>query len=430
MKLRLVVASALATCACVDAVHAQAVMPVPYGGTKPPAVPQTPPSDPKDTPEEIAKDAARDLKDSRFYNRPGATRAQYDAAWQRCRLIARGSRTPSGSIPYSYNPALVSPLAAGIGGGIGGLIAGAIAEGQQRRANRRNCLMIDGWRVIEVPKATATRVQAMTDAERDAYFNGIVGAAQVEGVVTDRTSFTQPQDPSLHLDMPVAGPGSVFLGKKVDPKAPFALAPGEAAIVVAFRRPDALSAGRSALVQFSRYDMAHRDLIYRPKDWKKTGDKTVYDLAAGSADKKAAYEVQVLRVTPGDYVIASTAVISKIATTTNCFGAPTFHVGAGDVAYVGDFVPLVNAKLADGTALSTLAYAAHIEDARRTLAATQPALGAALRPATLFNKATYACSAITMDRWDVPGAAPLPDAPLPDAPSPAGVDVTVADAKR
>jgi len=28
-----------------------------------------------DTPEEIAKDAARDLKDNRFYNKPGATRA-------------------------------------------------------------------------------------------------------------------------------------------------------------------------------------------------------------------------------------------------------------------------------------------------------------------------------------------------------------------
>ena len=48
----------------------------------------------EDSPEEIAKDSARDLKDSRFYNKPGATRAQYDADWQECRLIARGSKTP------------------------------------------------------------------------------------------------------------------------------------------------------------------------------------------------------------------------------------------------------------------------------------------------------------------------------------------------
>ena len=83
-----------------------------------------------DTPEEIAKDAARDLKDNRFYNKPGATRAQYDSDWQECRLIARGSRLANGTIP-TYNPAIynpsISPLAAGAGGLIGGMIASAIA---------------------------------------------------------------------------------------------------------------------------------------------------------------------------------------------------------------------------------------------------------------------------------------------------------------
>ena len=60
-------------------------------GTAAPALAQPKPEN-KDTPEEIAKDAARDLKDNRFYNKPGATRAQYDADWQECRLIARGSQ--------------------------------------------------------------------------------------------------------------------------------------------------------------------------------------------------------------------------------------------------------------------------------------------------------------------------------------------------
>src|SRR6478672_8100678 len=71
-----------------------------------------------DSPEEIAKDAARDLKDNRFYNKPGATRAQYDADWQECRLIARGSQLPRGTASY-YNPMMynpsISPLAAGVG---------------------------------------------------------------------------------------------------------------------------------------------------------------------------------------------------------------------------------------------------------------------------------------------------------------------------
>jgi len=73
---------------------------LPVGGTQGRAMPQNA-SAPIEFPEEIAKDAARDLKDNRFYNKPGATRAQYDADWQTCRLIARGSAKPSGTITYT-----------------------------------------------------------------------------------------------------------------------------------------------------------------------------------------------------------------------------------------------------------------------------------------------------------------------------------------
>ena len=208
-----------------------------------------------------------------------------------------------GSVPFFYNPAVISPLAAGIGGGIGGLIAGAIKQGQQRCANRRSCLMVRGWRMVEVPPATATRVSAMTDAQRSADFDTIVGADKVEGTVTERTSFTQPVDPAIALDAPLSGPSTLYLGKKVDPAAPFVLAPGEAAVVIAYRRPDAASAGRAATVELARYDVVQRDLDYRPKNWKKRGDKTVYSVSAPTKDGKSAYEVQVTRVTPGDYVV-------------------------------------------------------------------------------------------------------------------------------
>jgi hypothetical protein len=135
----------------------------------------------EDSPEEIAADSQRDLKDSRFYNKPGATRADYDAAWQECRLIARGSRTPSGGYTYVYNPAIISPLAAGAGGAIGGFLGAMIVEGQARRANRRQCLLIHGWRLVEPPPAERARIAAMPDAERDAFFNTIVGADTLNG---------------------------------------------------------------------------------------------------------------------------------------------------------------------------------------------------------------------------------------------------------
>ncbi|HEY0012740.1 MAG TPA: hypothetical protein VGB79_07785 [Allosphingosinicella sp.] len=130
--------------------------------------------------EKIAEEAQRDLRESRFYNRPGATRAQYNEEWQTCRLIARGSTTPSGSTPV-YVPPGSSVLAAGIGGGIGGAIAQAIIEGRLRRANRRQCLLIRGWNLVEVDEAEEARIAAMTDAQRDDFFNTIVGAADVGG---------------------------------------------------------------------------------------------------------------------------------------------------------------------------------------------------------------------------------------------------------
>jgi hypothetical protein len=130
--------------------------------------------------EKIAEEAQRDLRDSRFYNRPGATRAQYNEEWQTCRLIARGSTTPTGNTAV-YVPPGASVLAAGIGAGIGGAIAQAIIEGRLRRANRRQCLLIRGWNLVEVDEAEEARITAMTDAQRDEFFNTIVGAQEVGG---------------------------------------------------------------------------------------------------------------------------------------------------------------------------------------------------------------------------------------------------------
>ena len=147
----------------------------------PPATTDTPVPASADSPEEIAKDSARDLKDSRYYNKPGATRADYDKDWQECRLIARGSRTPGGSPVVVYNPAIISPAAAAAGGLLGGLIAGAIADGETRRANCRSCLMYRGWRVVEVTDAQEKLFLTMPDPEREAWFNRMLGSENPEG---------------------------------------------------------------------------------------------------------------------------------------------------------------------------------------------------------------------------------------------------------
>jgi hypothetical protein len=190
MSLKLIVAASVAAQGSVAAAQGTVYIPG-TPATKLPveAAPAHPDGD--ESPEEMAQDAARDLKDSRFYNRPGATRAEYDRDWHQCRKIARGSLNPNGRAPIVtyYNPAVISPIAAGVAAGVGGLIGGMIAakieKDRMRRANRRACLLIRGWRVVEVDDAEKARVATLSDSDRDSYFNGIVGAATVKGEIVE-----------------------------------------------------------------------------------------------------------------------------------------------------------------------------------------------------------------------------------------------------
>lgn len=385
----------------------------PAGGA---AVPQSPPANPEDTPEEIAADAARDLKDSSFYNKPGASRAQYDTDWQTCRLIARGSRTPGGTYAYAYNPAVISPLAAGVGAGIGSAIGAAIVQGQLRRANRRACLLYKGWRKVDVPAATAARIAAMTDPERDAFFNSIVGAETVDGTITAITTTHLAPDPALNLDAPLAGPASLAMAKKTDdPRAPIVLGDNEGALVLAFARPDAASAGRSGQLHLLRFDPAAQDLAYQPRDWKKRGDFTTYARTVSSKDRTAAYELHVLKLTPGRYVIGATSTGPAVAMSTNCFGAPVITVEAGKAVYAGDWFPFMNVKLASGAKLySAMGWKPHLDRARAALATFQPALAEGMALAEIRNGATYSCAGVAMTKWELPDVPPL-ETPSPMA---------------
>ena len=367
-----------------------------------------------DTPEEIAKDAQRDLKDSRFYNRPGATRAQYDADWQECRLIARGSKIINGNTSF-YNPALynpsISPLAAGVGGGIGAAIGAAIAEGIQRRENRKHCLMIKGWKLVKLPGDRAAAVAAMSDADKQAYFNRVLGAETVEGNVETLDRFGPPEDPALAVTADLAGPPTLFVHKKPEKAILPPLEPGQGAIVMAFRRNGGAAAGRSGLVQLFRYDRVKGDLIYQPRDWKKTGDKTSYVVTIPSGDKKATYELRVIPVTAGDYVLnGSTVGTTMPPMSSNCFGAPMIRVEPGQYTYLGDASPFMGAKLSNGDKAMAMIFTRHFGVARDAMAKLRPDISAKMVEPPIHNRATYACAAVTMDRFDWPGMSDLSQA--------------------
>lgn len=207
----------------------------------------------------------------------------------------------------------------------------------------------------------------------------------------------------------VPASAQLFASKRADLARPVVLAPGQAAIVIGFRRPDTASAGKSGIVVFGRYDLDRRDLIGRPDGAKKAGDTTTYAISVRSGDRKLALDHAVMLVSPGDYVLLGAAP-GPVAGVTNsfCFGAPTFRVNAGETVYFGDITPYLMVRLAEGNNANAMAWSSHPDDARAALK-DQPALAAGFKAAELRNGATYGCFSTDMTAYFVPGAPSLPE---------------------
>lgn len=214
---------------------------------------------------------------------------------------------------------------------------------------------------------------------------------------------------ALVLALVAAAPAAAQLraDKRADLALPVKLGPGQAAIIVGFRRPDSMSAGKSGVVAFSRYDREKRDTIFQPRDAKKKGDTTTYWVLARTADKKQPLEHAVMLVSAGDYVmLGAGAGPGGQVMNTFCLGAPTFRVNAGEAVYFGDLTPYIMVKLEDGGRTNAMAWSSHPDDAKKALA-NQPDLAAAFRPAELFNEATYGCAGQMMMAYKVPGVPAL-----------------------
>jgi hypothetical protein len=205
--------------------------------------------------------------------------------------------------------------------------------------------------------------------------------------------------------------------KRADLAAPVKLEPGQGAILVAFRRPDKMSLGKSGVVGFARYDLADRDIVYQPKGAKKAGDKTTYWVEIASADKKAPVEYHLMVVSEGDYVLFGATPGVKQMLNTFCFGSPAFSVKAGEVVYFGDVTPYTGARLTDGRKVQAMAYSADAAAAKAAVA-KQGDLAARFKAAELRNQATYSCAGMSMMRYVVPGVPELePEAPKTATPA-------------
>lgn len=356
---------------------------------------------------EIAEDSARDLKDSRFYNRPGATRADYNADWQECRLIARGSQAMGGqTVVVPYNPGIISPMAAAGGGLIGGLIANAIQEGELRRSNRRTCLLVKGWNLVEVQdQALRTRVEAMTDAEREGHFERLVGAETLPAGVSVNSWKNHLAAPLLIG--PIA-PRTPPKGEAPIPKAvkPVDIAADQGGVILGFRRPDSLSQGKSASVLISRYDPEAANVVFPEKRTK--GDRTTYSVLLKSRDKALELEHVAAALTPGTYVISgATPGIQGGVNVNYCLGSAMFTVEPGKITYIGDFSPYVLAPVEGGGNVNAMAWRSNPDDARAGAAKLLKAGELPVEPASFTNGASWGCAATVMASYAIPGAPAL-----------------------
>ena len=131
-----------------------------------------------------------DRDDRRFFNRPGATRDEYEREWRQCRQIAR--RLASSRSGGAWETAGFVH-----GGLVGGLIFGGldrmISERRARHDIRRQCLIVRGWRMVEPDQAGRRRISAMSEEEREIWFDRMLGAEQIDvgGEVTDRQALAR-----------------------------------------------------------------------------------------------------------------------------------------------------------------------------------------------------------------------------------------------
>src|SRR5690606_33820564 len=109
----------------------------------------------------------------------------------------------------------------------------------------------------------------------------------------------------------------------------------EGVLVLAFRRPDRGSAGKAAAIALRPYDLGRADLAGAGSG----SDGPGAALVVTSADRQAGYELHLVRLPAGHYVIDGTAVDGEPPAESNCFGAPLVAIPAGQAVYGGDWVP-------------------------------------------------------------------------------------------
>lgn len=344
----------------------------------------TPASKDTMTQADIESDAMRDMTPNQYYSKPGATMPTYYQAWQRCRMISRGA---SPNILHGY-------------GLMGRTLQDLIGGSGLRRRNRKRCMLIDGWRIVQSDPQISEKIQGISSADWKEFFSGYVGSSEVQGKIVDWNSINPDQEIRKKADGPIRQTYNV-----IDPSgitnAP--LAPDEGALIIAFRRPSKYSLGIFTKLNFRRYNEIQGDLDPLSEN---SYDNISKFFEISNSDKKSIYELHMIRVKIGKYVLDSVLPWQDehySGLGDNCLGAPIVEIRSGTLTYGGDFIPAQGVPVNNGSKFKGLVWTNHLADAQAAIASKYPSLAPKLEPAIWKNNVTYKCKEVYFDHFYIPG---------------------------
>jgi hypothetical protein len=294
-------------------------------------------------------DLARASAPNSYFNRPGADMATHDAELRECMVLAAHTSQPA---HYAYGPSvLAAAISAAVVGGLD-----AVETNHLQRSNAENCMVVRGWRVVELPKDQADAIAKLPQPEQAAKLKDWVGAASPPGEVVrawrndaangTTAKFEQGQllgggpnlsftarDHSQDAKLPTATQTSIwtrFAGMAKELKTgAFDKAPAEDAIVVVFIKGSGLHAGDT---------LAFRRMGSDPDVSPRVADKL--------PDQFLAYDNWVWHkggqwyayaVPPGRWRIGALTEVGNNYELNFCLGSPGFDVKAGETVYAGAF---------------------------------------------------------------------------------------------
>lgn len=333
-----------------------------------------------------------------YFNRPGATLDQQRADLATCRMSVLAMAQPSRD-NYASSTAGVYGLTGVLVGGLMDLGAQHAARLRAMPANYEDCMVVHGWRVVQLDDAIGRELDRLSSAQLSQRLGPMVGeSAPSGGVVRAFANELGDQETELFTTVPVQRATSLSL-KLLPDSAPVgdhdqrqagARAASDAFVgregrpVDATKPPDlgALPADATLIVvRVVGNGFESAPILVRADAAPSSGGDAIVATLQSPPQRGVEPQDQtyVYVAPPGHWRLTGFA--NEIAQPISfCLGAPAFEVGAGEAVFAGSFgFGGVGARLS----LSL--------DPARTALASAPGLAGRLRLAVYTNGETFPC---------------------------------------